>query len=107
MSAEIFINEIGTNDYVVYLKGKVGLDHDNLEQIQSKLMGLIKEGVRIALDFDEVSYINSFAIRMIVKIYKQILAQSGSLEIVNISEQIYELFSMLGLDTAINITKKS
>ncbi|MCK5687167.1 STAS domain-containing protein [bacterium] len=103
---EWVINKISDEEVGVFLKGKVGIDHEKLKEFEQELQNAVTDNLKMSMDCEGVEYINSFAIRTMVVVYKNISSSGGKFEMINVNDQIYELFEMLGLIEALNISKK-
>lgn len=66
----------------------------------------IVEGVNIVLDFENVTYIDSSGLGVIVAFYKKIVKYNGNLKLVNLSNKLKRLFEITGLSELITIETK-
>jgi anti-anti-sigma factor len=58
---------------------------------------------RLVLDFQDVSYVASAGLRVLVSTRKKITALQGSLVLRNLKDDILEVFRITGLDTILTI----
>ena len=58
-----------------------------------------------ALDFANLEYISSAGLRLVIAAYKKMAGKEG-FRIVNVSDEVYDVFSLTGFDQKINIEKK-
>lgn len=82
---------------VMRLKGEI--DHHTAGGVRKQLESEIKKSgaVNIALDFKEVTFMDSSGIGVIIGRYKTVTALGGSIVIYNASEQIKRLLEMSGI----------
>jgi len=91
-------NEILT----ISLKGE--LNSFNAEEVEKGIDDILKEGgfKSIKLDFDELTYISSAGLRIIVRIKQQY----DDTTLVNVPSGVYDIFKMVGFDNIIKIVRK-
>jgi anti-sigma B factor antagonist len=65
----------------------------------------ISESSAIVLDFQELSYLASAGLRVLVSAQKKLMAAGGSFAIINVSEAVMEVFEVTGLDDVLDIRK--
>ena len=83
------------------LQGRI--DSNNSTDVESEIMSIINENAHqaLVLDLDELEYISSAGLRIILKLKKL----DNSLKIVNVSSEVYEIFDMTGFTEMMEITK--
>lgn len=59
------------------------------------LGGALKDAKELILDFAGLEYISSAGLRVILEAY-QIMTAQGSMKIINVNDEIMEIFSMTG-----------
>jgi len=93
---KIRIESIGTT-LVVKINGEI--DHHTapeLREAMDKELAL-KNITNIVLDFDEVSFMDSSGIGMIVGRYKQVAARGGKMMIIRVKPQVDKVLEISGL----------
>jgi anti-sigma B factor antagonist len=75
------------------------------EEFGAAVDAAIAESPKLIMDFKEVSYLASAGLRVLVSAQKQITAKSGSLSLINVREDVYEVFEVTGLDDVFDIAK--
>lgn len=82
------------------------IDEHGAEQLKNKFKelqaGRIKE---LVLDFAKVTYIGSAGIGKLLLFYKDMALNGGTIRVINISASIYELFTVLKLDSIFSLSK--
>lgn len=63
----------------------------------------IADSDTIVMDFDDVSYLASAGLRVMVSSQKKVKAKDGSLRIINVKPNVFEVFEMTGLDDVLKI----
>ena len=59
----------------------------------------------LVFDFANLEYISSAGLRLVIAAYKKMAGKEG-FRIVNVSDEVYDVFSLTGFDQKINIEKK-
>ncbi|QTA90681.1 STAS domain-containing protein [Desulfonema magnum] len=86
------------------VKGKIG--DQGAEVLMSRFFELDKSSFReVIFDFRAVSNIGSKGIGKLLLFYKDLAASGASMRVENVSDTLYDLFSVLKLDTIFPITK--
>ena len=86
----------------IYFKGE--LNSSNADSVEKEIEGLLSKGGfdKIRLDFNELTYISSAGLRIIVRI-KQNYDDTA---IINVSSGVYDVFKMVGFQNRIKIQTK-
>lgn len=102
---EIIINNIEEGKIVVDLKGR--LDTLNAAEAEVKLLPLIEgTNLDITIDCTDFEYISSSGMRLFLTLQKRITANNGTLKIINLDENIMDVFEMIGFSKIFDISKK-
>lgn len=59
----------------------------------------------VLLDLKELEYISSAGLRVLLKLYKKMLAQGGEVRIINVNNVVMDIFDMTGMSNFLNIEK--
>ena len=82
------------------------VDEKGAEDLKQSFRGLNISSLKEAVfDFREVNYIGSAGIGKLLLFYKDMAVNGGKIRIENPSEPIYELLSVLKLDSLFSISK--
>lgn len=73
----------------------------NAQEIDSFILGKVKDKSNVVFDFGDVEYISSAGLRIILKIGKLI----PEFEIINVKSDVYEIFNMTGFTEILKISK--
>lgn len=90
--------EINGEQAVISLNG--WLDTKSAPDFEAKLASLPVDVTSLTLDLAELEYISSAGLRQVVAAHKKM---NGNLTIINVSDEIKELFRMAGFDKKLNI----
>ena len=84
------------------------IDHCMAEKIRSKADFEIQKYLpqEVLMDFENVSFMDSAGIGLILGRYKQAEMYGGKLELINVSEKLKRIFEMSGILRIIKITDK-
>lgn len=97
---DIIVKRVGLDG--LYVKASGRLDLDNAVEYGAKIKDFIEDCddtiSDVTLDFSEITFISSFGLKVILELYKQLVAQNGTLKLKNVSEQLKSSFKMVGFD---------
>ena len=97
---EIKFRKVGLEGLVVKASGR--LDLDNAVEFGSRIKNFIEDSedvlTEVTLDFEEIVFISSFGLKVILELYKQLKEQEGVLKLTNVSEDLMNSFKMVGFD---------
>lgn len=90
---------------VLILKITEELDHHTVEKIRRKADYEIERYIprKVILDFNQVTFMDSAGIGLILGRYKNINILGGKLELTNVSQQVIKILNMSGLSKLIEI----
>ena len=93
---------------VLTIKITEELDHHTVETIRRKADNEIEKYIprTVIFDFNEVSFMDSAGIGLILGRYKNTTILGGNLEIINVNEQIKKILNMSGLTKLIQIKEE-
>ena len=95
-------------DKLLVLKITEELDHHTVEKIRRKADYEIERYIprKVVLDFNQVSFMDSAGIGLILGRYKNISILGGTLEVANVSQQVIKILNMSGISKIIEINKE-
>lgn len=95
-------------DKLLLLKITEELDHHTVEKIRRKADYEIERYIprKVVLDFNQVSFMDSAGIGLILGRYRNISILGGTLEVVNVSKQVIKILNMTGVSKLIKINKE-
>ena len=101
MSLHIDIEEI---DRKIILRLDGRLDAATCSILERKLISLEGERhVQLLLDFTDVDYLSSAALRLLLAEAKKLKAKKGALVIFSVNEEVMEVIKMVGFDKILPI----
>ncbi|MCQ2802674.1 MAG: STAS domain-containing protein, partial [Bacilli bacterium] len=77
------------------------IDSSNAEEVDRLLREQIKENKNVTFDFENVNYISSAGLRIILKFAKGL----ENFEVINVSNDVYDIFDMTGFTQIIKVKK--
>lgn len=80
------------------------LDTQTAPQLEEALSALDDSVTSLAFDFAKLEYISSAGLRQVIAAYKK-MADKDGFKIINISDEVYDVFKLTGFDQKINIEK--
>lgn len=80
------------------------LDTQTAPQLEEELSKLSDEATSLVFDFEKLEYISSAGLRQVVAAYKKMQQKEG-FKIINISDEVYDVFKLTGFDQKICIEK--
>lgn len=60
----------------------------------------------LVLDFEKLEYIASSGLREVVSAYKKMKSMNGTFSVINVSNEVMDVFSLAGLDKKLDIRAK-
>lgn len=82
------------------------IDDTGVEQLKMAFEEVYRQSPsRVKLNLKAVSTINSSGIGKILMLYKNLRKDNGSLEIIGISDNLFEIFQLIKLDKIISIQR--
>lgn len=85
---------------LVRLEGR--LDSNTAPSLKDDLISSIEDVHELTLDFDELDYVSSAGLSVILSTQKRMLRQ-GSMTVKNVNEQIMEVFELTGFADILTI----
>lgn len=70
---------------------------------ETSVMDAINASKKIAIGFNEINYISSAGLRVVLMAGKKLQASGGVLVLINMPEKIFALFKMSGFDKILKI----
>ena len=80
------------------------LDTQTAPQLEEALSTLDDSVTSLVFDFAKLEYISSAGLRQVIVAYKK-MADKDGFKIINISDEVYDVFKLTGFDQKINIEK--
>jgi len=100
---EINVLENGSN-LTVEISGKI--DTITSPELEKCLIDAMTGKSETILDFDKVNYISSAGLRVVLFAKKVMDKENGKFAIINVDEDVFEVFEMTGFSDALEIKKK-
>lgn len=88
------------NKLTVSVEGKI--DTKTAPELEKYVLESLEGISELAIDFKKVTYISSAGLRALLQIQKQI-KQQGSMKILNVSENVMDIFEMIGFSNIFTI----
>ena len=88
------------NLVTVALKGR--LDTATAPQLEAELKAALADANAICFDFEELEYISSAGLRVLLSVYKQMKSRGG-MELCHVHEGIMEVFDVTGFTDFLTI----
>ena len=90
-----------SNKLIVALSGR--LDTTTSPKLQESLIPEFDNETHIELDFKDLKYLSSAGLRVLLIATKTAKAKNGRLTLINVSDDINEVFQMTGFSDILNI----
>lgn len=87
--------EKNLNEDVLTVKVSGGLDTTTAPELETVLTESLDEVKELILDFDELEYISSAGLRVILQAQKT-MEEQGSMKVIGVNEEIMEVFDITG-----------
>jgi len=96
------INKTQENEKLILaLEGR--LDTISSPQLQEILLPALEGGACVELDFAKLAYLSSAGLRILLLGEKTAKEKGGSMKVLNVSEEIKEVFDMTGFSSLLKI----
>lgn len=92
-----------TKDSVTVLTPTGRVDTSTAKAFESAVMGAIAVNKKIAIGFNEIDYISSAGLRVVLMAGKKLQASGGALVLINMPDKIFTVFKMSGFDKILKI----
>jgi anti-sigma B factor antagonist len=98
---EIDIKEVGS---VTVLGFSGNLDTNTAPDAESQINGLMDGGAsRILIDFENLNYISSAGLRVLLATAKKMITIDGALKICSLNKTVYEVFDISGFNKILSL----
>jgi anti-anti-sigma factor len=95
-------NEVRDGIDIVCLKGRI--DAKSAPEVHQKIGAVIDNGNdKMLLDCQELEYISSAGLRVLITVAKRLKTAQGRLVLCNLDEKVYEVFEMAGFTAIFEI----
>lgn len=95
---------ISNHNLIISLSGR--LDTITSPQLEEEInRNSFDEIETVTLNMRELEYISSAGLRVVLKLHKKMTAQGGQLKLINVNDMIMEIFTMMGMDSFLEIDK--
>ena len=97
--------EFSELDKMLYVQITEEIDHHTAEKIRRRVDYEIQRYLpkRVVFDFDNVSFMDSSGIGMVVGRYKLVSMLGGELSMINVKENLYKILKMSGISKIVHI----
>ncbi len=89
---------------VVIPEGRI--DANTASLLDKEITSVIDGTDSIVIDFDKVEYISSAGLRVLLGTSKAMMKKTGNLNVINISDNIMDVFAVTGFVNKLNLSKK-
>lgn len=80
------------------------LDATNVESTLDQVTRLLREGfVNLVADFQQLRYVNSTGLGILLHFSKSAKEKSGCFKIANVNDNVYEIIEIIGANTLLDI----
>lgn len=79
------------------------LDTATAPQLEEQIQGSLAGAKKLILDFEQLEYLSSAGLRVLLTAHKAMMKSGGELEICHVNEIIHEVFEVTGFLDVLNI----
>ena len=97
-------SKVEAGSVVVIPEGRI--DANTASILDKEISSVIENTDSIVIDFDSVEYISSAGLRVLLGTSKVMLKKNGDFKIINVSDNIMDVFAVTGFINKLNIVKK-
>lgn len=108
----LLINKIDQEKAVVLFTEGDRIDTTNLKTIKEQLNPIINDisdannCIESVFDLDNINFIDSSGLAMIINVYKKLLENDKRLVLINVNEMISNLFDITKVNTFVEVNKR-
>ncbi len=88
------VTKVEGANIIAVISGEI--DGKTAPTAQAKLLDALQVGAGLLVDMQEVSYLSSAGLRMLLLLYRQVAAKKGRVVLVGVSDEIRDTMSMTG-----------
>lgn len=94
--------DFSDNTLTIYLEGRI--DSNNANEVEAQIMESLKpEAAKVQFDAEKLAYISSAGLRILLKVRKKF---KQPIPVLNVSNEVYEIFSITGFSELLDVHKK-
>ncbi len=99
--------EYKENATVITFADEKILEDSDIRALQQSIMSVIDQAgsINLVLDFQNVNFLSSAVLGLLIRISKKVHEQDGHLRLCNITPKIYEIFKITRLTEAFKVHK--
>ncbi|MDY6863491.1 MAG: STAS domain-containing protein [Thermodesulfobacteriota bacterium] len=93
----------------VVIKPEDDLTDSEAFELRKELLKLLSESVKkfkLLFDLEKITYIDSKGLAILIALYNSLKEKGETLEIINVSEEIFKLFNTLKINEILNVSEK-
>ena len=91
----------GDNGATVSCEGH--LNTNTSGELEQELSQVFQKTQNVTVDFSQLEYLSSAGLRVLVGAQKQVMAAGGTLRIVNLADEVREVFEITGLIDVLDV----
>ncbi len=97
--------EYGTDVSIVTFDDENILEEQQIKRLEQALMPIIKENEerKLVLNFENVRFMSSAFLGLLVKVHKRVAEQDGHLQLLNLDPKIHKVFEITQLTKVFDI----
>jgi len=89
---------------IVMFEGE--LDSNSAQQAESQLVQLLNSGVsKLVINFENLDFISSAGLRVLLATAKQLKVKNGALRICNLNETVNDVFEVSGFSSILKVLR--
>jgi anti-anti-sigma factor len=102
--AKVHLDIQHLNDYTLVRFGQIcSLNHTNTEEFQQQVLNSTESGKTVIMDLDNLEFIDSAGLTLLIYLRKEILQKGGQLKLANVGKRILKLLQITRLHRVIEI----
>ena len=86
----------GTDAAIALVELVGDIDGSTASKVQAQVLPVAESNSRMILDMTKVPYMSSAGLRMLLSVYRQVLAQEGQVVLVGLAEELQDTMSVTG-----------
>jgi anti-sigma B factor antagonist len=97
--------EYGTDVTIATFGSQNILEEPQMRELEAELLGVIaaNEDRKLVLNFENVAFMSSAFLGLLVKVHKRVIEAGGRLQLFNLDPRIYKVFEITNLTKVFDI----
>lgn len=93
-------NQLGD---VLNIKPEGRIDTTTSPILEKEIHQYLDDTIHVIMDFENVDYISSGGMRVLLSLQQQLIEKDGTLKIINVKDSVLDIFTLVGFDDMVEV----